>query len=144
MNASIKEKINQVNTEQLRFGYSELTGCTEQDIVHFSAWVKELYPEASLLQYIDLMRIANGLNHNGLYVYNIKESDEDSIYYMNEVWQDIEDGKYLFFGTNDISFFAMELSTGVFCILDLPSGSFEEAFASFDEMIDEALRIALS
>jgi hypothetical protein len=145
MNDTIREKIEKINEEKALYSYNELTGCTNDDIKVFQAWLEANFNVNNELfsEYIEFVSIANCLSFNGLHIYGITQGDKLSIYYMNEVWEEIEEGKYLYFGHDDISFYGFDLSTGEYHILDLPSGTHIDSYTSFDDMIDEALRIAL-
>jgi hypothetical protein len=146
MNDSIRIKISKINEEKALCGYNELSGCTKDDIKVLQTWLEANFNVNNELfsEYLEFVSIANCLNHNGLYVYGLTEGGKLSIYYMNGVWRlTDEDDRYIFLGHNDISLFCINILMGEYHELDLGSRSFISAYASFDDMIDEALRIAL-
>lgn len=146
MNDTIREKIAKINKEKALCGYNELTGCTKDDIKAFQTWLEANFNANNELfsEYIEFVTIANCLNHNGLYVYGLTEGDKLSIHYMDEVWRlSDEDDRYIFLAHNDISLYCIDIVSGEYHELDLGSRSFISAYTSFDDMIDEALRVAL-
>jgi hypothetical protein len=146
VNDLIRKKIARVNDRKKQVGYRELMGCTEADTAYFKAWISHNYPieNGGLTQYIELMQIANGFNHNSLYIYGISAEDADNIYNMNTMWKISEEDKaFVFLGHNDISLYCFDTLTGEFCDLDRGSMSFIAAYATFDDLITEALEIAV-
>lgn len=143
MNAKIKKMLKAIDSEEKAFGDSIYNTCSDKDIAFFKAWISQQFPiyKRKLRDYIKFSRVANALNFDGLFVYGITKSDEHSgIIYMNEVWRHNEYmEQYLFFGHDDISWYCIELHTGNYTSLDLPSGDFVEKFKTFDKMLEEML-----
>lgn len=143
MNNVIKAKLDEINIFKQLVGYAELKGCSDSEISSLDTWLTEhlSIDRNRMTDYKDFFRLANGLDHDGLVIYNIISDDVDSIYYMNEVWWEVEENRrYLFLGNSDISFFCFDLVTSEFKVLDLPSGTLEETYTLFDDMLDKHLR----
>ncbi|MDR0459218.1 MAG: SMI1/KNR4 family protein [Coriobacteriales bacterium] len=146
MNALIREKVARVNDRKIQVGYKELTCCVETDIEFFNAWLNSNYSVESetMEQYIELMQIANGFNHNSLYIYGISPERTDNVYEMNTMWQTSEeDTGLIFLGHNDLSLYCLDTLSGDYYDLDRGSMSFIARYATFDEMLIEALGIAV-
>lgn len=107
--------------------------------------VKDL-PDA----YIQLLKMMNGLEWNGLIIYSTKtmplEDTEDELLGLveaNEIWRDYEDHKrYLFFGDADISLYCQDLKTNEFKELDRSSDTVIQVFGSFESMLNAALKVS--
>lgn len=108
--------------------------------------VKDL-PDA----YIQLLKMMNGLEWNGLFIYSTKtmplEDTDDKLMGLveaNLIWRDFEDHKrYLFFGDADISLYCQDLTTGAFKELDRSSDTVIETYDSFENMLNAALKVSL-
>lgn len=86
-------------------------------------WVEALSAIKSQ-NYEKFLRKANGLEFNGLVIYNAKLEDENNGFCgANEIWRDNEwDSDYLFFGDLSISWYCLDIDNYVFLELDKPSG----------------------
>ena len=127
-------------------GDSVYISAEDKDIESFFEWTRKVLPElrSNLSGYIEFSKIADGLSFNGLYIYSIVPRSENNIYDSNEEWWDNERQKrYLFFADDSISWYCLEISSGVFYVLDKPSGERMEHFQSFDELICRALEAVL-
>jgi hypothetical protein len=138
--------LKQIDEEEQAFGDSIYQSCSDEEVSFFSAWVSQHFSieENKLRDYIDFSRVANALNYNGLFVYGISKENEYSIFAMNEVWWDVETQKrYLFYADDSISWYCLDVSSGVFYVLDKPSGEKMEQYQTFDELLCCALEAAL-
>lgn len=102
--------------------------------------------------YLDFLRVTDGLNWEGLFVY---ASDKNPVagkptLFMHSFVDDNLDWRsyaphcnYLFFADGDISLFAYNLAERRYEIQDRPSGTVMGTFDTFDAMIAEALRNSL-
>jgi len=147
MNKKIKLLIDKIEEIENKFGGSIFNSCNESDISAFQVWIDEINLKCSheLSGFIDISRIADGLTFNGLIIYSITpDDDENSIYSMNETWWENEHlSKYLFFADDSISWFCLEISTGIFRVLDKASGEKMEEYSSFNELICRAFETML-
>lgn len=98
--------------------------------------------------YLDFLRVTDGLNWNGLFVY---ASDKNPVIKKPTVfmhpfiednldWRSHEPHKnYLFFADGEISLYVYNLVKSRYEVLDRPSETVINTFQTFDEMITEAL-----
>jgi hypothetical protein len=101
--------------------------------------------------YIQLLKMMNGLEWNGLFIYSTKtmplEDTDDKLLGLveaNQIWRDLEDHKrYLFFGEAEISLYCQDLTTHAFLELDRGSDTVIEAYDSFEKMLEKALKDSL-
>jgi len=140
----ILELLHRIEEREQKFGDSIYQSCSDSE--YFYKWVKECFPnlEADFSAYLFLTGIADGLNFNGLYIYGITPNSEYDIYENNLDWWDVEYQKrYLFFGDDSISWFCLEADSGIYYILDKPSGSKMEQFETLGELLISALETSL-
>ena len=138
----MKEKLLQLEKLVNKFDKTILDPATDKQITQFLDWISNWNIDAS--EYVELLRIANGFNFDGLFVYSIMENDANGIYQSNEVWHEVEENqKYLFFADADISWYCFDLEKHVYCELDKPSGTLLGQYANFSEMIKSALDVIL-
>lgn len=102
--------------------------------------------------YLDFLRVTDGLNWNGLFVYAsekaliVGEANDFMSPFVdsNLIWRDNELNKnYLFFADGEISLYAYNLVKECYELQDRPSGDVIRTFKTFDEMITEALKASL-
>lgn len=75
-------------------------------IDEFIKWASEkTRNQAFINDYIDLMKINNGLQYNGLLIYNINQDDQsNSVYAANRIWWELEwNRRYIFLADSSIS-----------------------------------------
>ena len=122
------------------------SSCTEQNIKTFNSWIiKELgnlTPDISC--FVEFCKVADGFNANGVFMFSIDPDKYVNVYVRNMFWWEAVDSKeYLLLGNDSISSYAIEVSSGKACILDLSSGSFIKEVESIDKLIEAALTLAL-
>ena len=142
MNTKISQRLDEIEAINQRYGESIYAPCSSKDIAFFTDWISQHLPidECKLREYIDFSSVANAFNFNGLFIYGIIKEDNHNVFDMNEIWWDNEQQRnYLFFGHDDLSWYCVDTLTGSYCILDKPSGSIEEIYATFDEMLEQVL-----
>jgi len=102
--------------------------------------------------YLDFLRITDGLNWNGLFVYasdrnpaiNTPTIFMQSFVENNLDWRSYEPhNNYLFYAEGDISLYGYNLVEKRYELQDRSSGDIISTFETFDEMITEALKISL-
>lgn len=101
--------------------------------------------------YLQFLRLANGLNWNGVFMYGSKSSQIVGTTYTlqgiveaNEIWRDYEGHKkYIFFGDSDMSLYGQELITREYKELDRSSNSLIQTYKDFDEMLTDVLKLSL-
>lgn len=103
-------------------------------------------------RYIEFLKIANGLDFNGLVLYGVDrelqepETDDEvqGFIEMNELWYENEwQQQYVFFGDSDSAWYCYDRMNRVFVELDKPSGTVMNTFVDFDTMLEEALKTSL-
>lgn len=90
--------------------------------------------------------MADGFNSNGVFMFSINPDKDKymNVYVKNEHWWEISEGKrYLLIGDDNISWYALELSSGKYCVLDLSSGDLIEEVDDFDKLLEIALSKSL-
>jgi len=140
----ILELLHRIEEREQKFGDSIYQSCTDSE--YFYKWVKECFPnlETDFSAILFLTRIADGFNHNGLYIYGLTPTKKYNIYESNLVWWENENQKrYLFFADYDISWYCLEVSSGFYYELDKPSGSKMEQFETLGELLISALETSL-
>jgi hypothetical protein len=101
--------------------------------------------------YIQLLKMMNGLEWNGLSIYSTKtmplEDTDDKLLGLieaNQIWRDLEDHKrYLFFGEAEISLYCQDLTTSAFLELDRSSDTVIETYHIFENILSKALKDSL-
>jgi hypothetical protein len=129
-----------------RDGKSILLPANDKNIQAIKEWTsRNIRENLWISEYENLLKIVNGLEFNGLVIYNAQPDDENNGFIgANEIWRDNEwDSNYLFFGDSSISWYCLDIDDNVFLELDKPSGDIVEEYNSFKEMIDEALKSVL-
>lgn len=102
--------------------------------------------------YIELLKIINGLDFNGLVIYGVdevlldKEVNQNIHGFIetNELWYENDWQKqYIFFGDSDTAWYCYDLKESVYVELDKPSGTLIQSFESFDSMLSNAFETIL-
>jgi len=127
-------------------GKSIMLPVSDENIQTIKEWIsRNISENLWISEYGNLLKKVNGLEFNGLVIYNAKPDDENNGFIgANEIWRDNEwDSNYLFFGDSSISWYCLDIDNYVFLELDKPSGDIVDEFNSFDEMINEAMKSVL-
>ena len=147
MNKIIIELLEKLEKNEKKYGgsiFNDNEKANDEEIEYFNNWFKKLFKKG-FLEYIEFIKTINGFNNNGLYVYSINKKCDYSIYELNETWWDANDElmQYIFFGDSDISLYCKNVKKEKYYVLDKGSGSVMEEYEIFDEIMVEALKIAL-
>lgn len=124
-------------------GKSIMLPASYKNIRFVKEWISENVRENLWIsEYEELLKRVNGLEFNGLVIYNAQPDDENNGFIgANEIWRDNEwDNNYLFFGDSSISWYCLDIDNYVFLELDKPSGDIMEEYKGFEEMISEAIK----
>lgn len=127
-------------------GKSIMLPASYESIQTIKEWIlRNISENLWISEYEDLLKKVNGLEFNGLVIYNAKPEDENNGFIgANEIWRDNEwDSDYLFFGDSSISWYCLDIDNYVFLELDKPSGDVVDEYSSFEEMINEAMKSVL-
>jgi len=93
--------------------------------------------------YVDFLRVTDGLNWNGLFIYSSHDTDDYDHGFVetNLNWRNYEiNDDLIYFADADINSYVYSLRAGEYQILDRPSMDVYGSFKTFDEMIAEALK----
>jgi hypothetical protein len=147
MNNEIKDLLDKIEEEEKQYGdsvFAKNGKANEKEIEYFKKWIVK-YSNKGFPEYIDFVKIINGLNFNGLFLYSLNKKCEYNIYESNETWwdDDEEQKRYIFIGDNDISWFCLNKDNGKYYILDKPGGTIMNEYETFAEIIIKALKISL-
>ncbi|MDQ0269192.1 YrhA family protein [Cytobacillus purgationiresistens] len=129
-----------------RDGKSIMLPASNENIQTIKEWISRNISENPWIsEYENFLKKVNGLEFNGLVIYNAKHDDKNNGFIgANEIWRDNEwDSNYLFFGDSNISWYCLDIDNYVFLELDKPSGDIVEEHNSFEEMINEAMKSVL-
>lgn len=153
MTQELRELIEQVAAGYHTFYHEDLQPpATEAALERLQQRAQEELGASVPEHYLDFLRVTDGLNWEGLFVY---ASGKNSIagkpsVFMHSFVDDNLDWRsyaphrnYLFFGDGDISLFAYNLTERRYEIQDRPSGTVISAFDTFDAMFTQALRTSL-
>ena len=147
-----KIKLEELIQQKRLFGEKVNIGATEQKIHLFIKTVKDELNIDLPNEYIEVLRIINGMEFNGFILYGIDqrlldEQQNEKIYGLieyNKLWYENEWNKqYIFWGEGNISWYVYDLTAHKFCELDNPSGTEMEMFDNFDHMVEKLLIDAL-
>ncbi len=114
--------------------------------------VKERFGYTLPEQYLDFLKIVNGLEFNGFIFYGVDNSllevhNNQKVYgyvYTNEIWYENEHLKqYMFFGESNISWYCFDLLSNIYVELDNPSGTLMHTYSDFNSMLEKALMDSL-
>ncbi|MFJ5966188.1 YrhA family protein [Bacillus sp. NPDC093026] len=142
----VLELLEEIEKIKNQDGKSIMLPASDKNIQLIKEWVsKNVRENLWISEYEKLLKIANGLEFNGLVIYNAKSDDENNGFIgANEIWRDNEwDSDYLFFGDSSISWYCFDIDKCVFLELDKPSGEIMEEYKSFEDMINEAIKSVL-
>lgn len=142
----VLELLKEIEKIKNQDGQSSMLPASDKNIQLIKEWVsKNVRENLWISEYEKLLKIVNGLEFNGLVIYNAKSDDETNGFIEeNEIWRDNEwDSDYLFFGDSSISWYCFDIDNCVFLELDKPSGDIVEEYESFRDMINEAIKSVL-
>ncbi len=112
-----------------------LASLSQNSLAELSADVPE--------QYKAFLRITDGLNWNGLFIYSSHDTSEYKHGFVetNLNWRSYEINQdFLFFADADINLYAYSISEEEYQVLDRPSMDVYDSFQTFDELIADALK----
>ena len=138
----MKEILLRVEKVANQFNESIMNPATDKQIETFKKWAAENGIEAK--EYIDFVKIVNGMDFDGLVVYSINDLDNINIYKLNSEWHEVEDNlQYIFFADSDMTWYCFDKKGNMFCELSKPSATLLKTYTNFSEMILPALELLL-
>lgn len=128
----------------------ELEPAMGVQIEKVKGWLRSIYPQADALfaDYYYFLQKTNGFQYGSVLLYSANEGyfDASGIYLQNRLHQedgDDADGRYLFFGENNIAGYCFDLIAGRFVELGSGEGGFLGYFDSMGDMLCRAMKDAL-
>ncbi|MGG1688403.1 YrhA family protein [Pseudalkalibacillus sp. NRS-1564] len=98
-------------------GKSIMSSANDKNINEIRKWISSNSSESSeVLEYQAFLKKVNGLEFNGLVIYNANQYDNNNGFIeANEIWQENEwEGNYLFFGDSNISWYCLDIDKHTF------------------------------
>lgn len=134
----MKTKLLEVEKVAQKYNESILKPATDEQIEKFIHWSSDKQIPSD--EYVQFVKLANGLDFNGLVVYSIKETDDNNIYNANEIWHENKNLiNYVMFSDSDTAWLCYDCDKCYFCELDKPSGTLMNTYSRFSEMMELAL-----
>ena len=147
-----QDSLKQVAELRTRFRGEFNTGASEQEVAMLTNVAAERLDVTLPEEYLDVLKVINGLEFNGYILYGIDEDilgratnqHINGLIDSNEVWYENEEQKqYIFLGESGISWYVYDKESGKYNILDMPSGNVCEEFEHFGDMLDNMLKESL-
>jgi hypothetical protein len=130
------ELLREVELQARRYGAAALQPpCAEQAVRALRLRVRDELGLPLPVEFEEFLRIADGLNWNGLYLYPSADLVESNLDQREDAG--LED--VLVFGNDSLDLFTWRSSTGEFQILDLVPRQVMETLPSFNALIEVAL-----
>ena len=130
------ELLREVEMQARRYGAAALQPpCTEQAVRALRLRVRDELGIPRSGEFEEFLRIADGLNWNGFYLYSSADLVESNL--DQRAVEGLED--VLVFGNDSLDLFTWRASTGEFQILDLVPRQVMETLPSFNALIEVAL-----
>lgn len=147
-----RAKLEEIIREEAKYGEKINEGAKENEIQLLIDKLKEELNFTLPEEYIDTLKIVNGLEYNGFIFYGIDEEllereFEQSINGLidnNLVWYDNEwEHPYLFLGDSSISWYVYDMERKMYFELDKPSGNEIKSFDALEDLLDTMFSDAL-
>lgn len=96
-------KIIEINSE---FGELSRSPLPEQNILELRNKIKKIYGRKLSQTYIEILRLTNGVNFNGVFLYGSDDNPSMDIVKCNEDWHNLEEFQdYFFYADSDMYLF---------------------------------------
>ncbi|MBB6716536.1 YrhA family protein [Clostridium gasigenes] len=147
-----KELLADIRKAEERYGDNLNIPASNEQIEIFKKTVKENFNHVLPNQYINFLKMVNGLEFNGFIFYGVDSSllniqSNQTVYgYVdtNEIWYENEHQKrYMFFGESNISWYCFDLLDRVYIELDNPSGTLMHTYTNFYCILEKVLKDSL-
>lgn len=147
-----KNLLSEIEKIEQEYGTNLNSPASNEQIDALINAVQEKFEYTLPEQYINFLRIVNGLEFNGFIFYGVDSSfseggakqsiigyiDTNEICYENE-----HQRQYMFFGDSSIGWYCLDILNRMYVELDKPSGTLMEVFKDFDSMLEKALTDSL-
>ncbi|MCY9056113.1 SMI1/KNR4 family protein [Bacillus spizizenii] len=138
------ELIDDIRKIERRYGDELNSSASDQEIEKLEVSAQKKFNTNIPDGYKELLRNVNGIDFNGLVIYGAGIENLYEFFNENEIIHNNNHNKrYLFFADSDLSWFCLDLISEEFLELDKQSGMEVGKYQSFDDMIVNALKIAL-
>lgn len=143
-----KEKLMEISKIEQEYGDEINKGASKEELEVFIPEVKKELGIDLPSEYIEVLKVVNGLEFDGYILYGIDmellkeepESDINGLIQNNKDWYENEwNKKYLFIGDSSMSWYVYDTDTKQYCELDNPSGEEIEVFDSIEDMLYKLL-----
>ena len=143
-----KEKLMEISKIEQEDGDEINKGASKEELEVFIPEVKKELGIDLPSEYIEVLKVVNGLEFDGYILYGIdmellKEEPESNINGLiqnNKDWYENEwNKKYLFIGDSSMSWYVYDTENKQYCELDNPSGEEIEVFDSIEDMLYKLL-----
>jgi cell wall assembly regulator SMI1 len=146
-----KKALMEVEKQSREHGIAMQPPASENDVKSVVKGAEEILGVKLPNEYLKFLRLVNGLNWNGVFIYGSRTNQIAGTTYSlqgineaNEIWRDYEGHKkYLFFGDSDMSLYGQDLNTGEYKELDRSSNSLIQTYKGFDDMLTDVLKLSL-
>lgn len=148
MNDTLRNYLRLIRADSIKFGEPPRPAASTADIEALVAATKRKLGAELPEQYIDFLTISDGLNYDGLYVYDTKSTNMQQtlrdfwhgFVYSNELWRKNSENKsYLIFANDDMDLYVQVSSSGAFQSMDKMAYDLFDQYESFDAMMIAAL-----
>lgn len=147
-----KDSLNKIIKEKEIYKEKVNGGATEEEIQLFKKRVTEELNVILPGEYINILKVVNGIEFNGFIFYGIDEVvlreipnqkvngliENNKIWYENE-WQH----QYIFLGESNISWYVYNIDMKKYYELDNPSGRESKEFSSLENLLEKLLSDSL-
>ena len=147
-----QDKLEEIKQKFTGYGDEVNNGISNKEVNSLIQRVKEEFGISLPEEYIEMLKLINGLEFNGFIIYGADEEllmgkpkhvvngliDNNKVWYDNE-WQK----QYLFLGDSSISWYVYDLEAQKYLELDKPSGDECQEFNDFDGMLKKILTDSL-
>ena len=137
----MKEKIEIIINSRLKYNLPIIQPISTNLINDFQKKFKAFFDFEVPKDFLDFLKISNGLEENGFLVYAGTEFTENNvvkgIFENNSLWyeQDGEDVKYIFFAESGQDLFVLDKKENKCLLIDRYSGEIYESFSNFKNML---------
>lgn len=148
-----KDKLREIEKIKNIYGEKINVGALEKELNIFSESIKNECNMNLPEEYLNFLRIINGIEFNGFILYGIdqtllSETPNQHIHGLienNKIW--LDEGIYqelIFLGESNISWYVYDKLKNEYIELDNPSGSTVMGFNSLEHMLDKVLGDSLT
>jgi hypothetical protein len=143
--------LKKIEKQMHEYDFKMQPPATKEDIETLIQLVKMKFSVDLPDEYLRLLKLHNGFNWNGVFIYGSKTlpipETEDRILGLveaNEIWRSREyHNQFLFFGDGNISLFALDFTDNSYKELDRSSDSVIKFYSSIDNMFAAAFESSL-